>query len=234
MFEKVLKILFPESCPVCGKPSTGHNTAPICSGCWEGILQYKGAVCLKCGKPLVSDASITCGDCLKEEPAFKWARSFGIYDGALKKAINLFKYYGIKRLSKPLSELMFKIKMPAVDVVVPVPLSKKKLKQREFNHAALLAKYISIYLGTRVTLNCLVKIKETMPQVGLSAKERGKNVRNAFVAKNNEFIKGKNILLVDDVLTTGATIRECSKSLKSAGAGEIYAITLAYSSGDFW
>lgn len=232
MINKLLRVLFPESCPVCKKPSADHSTAPICLDCWQGISQYQGPICQKCGKPLVSNISVTCGDCLADKPAFKWVRSFGIYDGTLKKAINLFKYYGIKRLSKPLSEFMFKMKIPAVDVVVPVPLSKKKLKQREFNHAALLAKYISIYLGTRVTLDCLVKVKETMPQVGLSAKERGKNVRNAFLAKNNEFIKGKNILLVDDVLTTGATIRECSKSLKSAGAGEIYAITLAYSRMD--
>ncbi|MBI4848627.1 MAG: ComF family protein [Nitrospirae bacterium] len=189
---------------------------------------YKGPLCRRCGKPLVSEESATCGECIQDEPAFVYARSFGLYEGALKKAINFLKFYGIKRLSKPLSDIITQIKLPQVDAVVPVPLHEKRLRQREFNQSALLAKYLAESLGTDVVVNCLVKIRDTRPQVGLSSQERRKNLRKAFDIKQRELINGKNIMLVDDVVTTGATVRECSKVLKKAGAKNIYAITLAH------
>ncbi len=232
MINNFLRILFPESCPVCKKPSTDHRTAPICTDCWQAISPYDGPICQKCGKPLVSDVSITCGDCIEDEPPFRWVRSFGLYEGALREAIGLFKYYRIKRLSKPLSEMIFRIKIPHADAVIPVPLSGKKIRQREFNQAALFAKHIADYIGAKVILNCLVKIRDTMPQVGLNAEERRRNIKNAFGVINKEMIHGKSIILVDDVFTTGVTIRSCAKLLKKAGAGDIYAVTLAHSMKD--
>lgn len=264
MINRFLRIFFPESCPVCKKPSIDHKTAPICPDCWQAISPYKGPICQKCGKPLVSEVSITCGDCLEEEPAFKQVRSFGLYEGTLKTAVNLLKYYGIKRLSKPLSEIMLKInpappllsclplrlstqveaageskkrgcgeKMPRADAIIPVPLYKKRLRQRGFNQSALFAKYLASCTGVPLILNYLVKIRDTMPQVGLSAKDRKKNIRNAFGISNKKLLQKKNIVLVDDVFTTGATVRECSKLLKKAGSGDIYVITLVHSTGDF-
>jgi len=234
MINRFLRILFPESCPVCKRPSTDHKTAPICPDCWQAIPPYKGPICRRCGTPLVSDVSIICRDCIQDEPAFKSARSFGLYEGSLKKAINLLKYHGIKRLSKPLSDIIFQTN-PApeefrcgVDTIIPVPLYKKRLRQREFNQSALLAKHMAKSLGVKLILNCLVKIKDTMPQVGLSSKDRIKNIRKAFGIRNQNLIDGKNIVLVDDVFTTGATARECSRVLKNAGAENIYVITLAH------
>ncbi|MCK5286929.1 MAG: ComF family protein [Thermodesulfovibrionia bacterium] len=232
MMNAFLKILFPEVCPVCRQPSTCHKTAPICRDCWEGIAPYRGPLCRTCGKPLVSEESINCGDCLKEEPAFTWARSYGLYEGTLRVAVNLFKYYRIKRLSLPLSEMVCKITIPRADVIIPVPLFKKKIRQREFNQSALLAKHFSDNTGAALILNCISRDKETMPQVGLNARERRKNVRNAFRITNEHLIEDKNVILVDDVFTTGATMRECSKMLKKAGAGNIYGVTIAHSSWD--
>jgi len=233
MLSKILNILFPEICPVCKKPSREHKTAPICPECWQTIHIYKGPSCQRCGKPLVSDVSITCGGCLEDEPFFKYARSAGLYEGALREAINIFKYYRVKRLSKPLSEIMLKIADPlGIDIVIPVPLSKKRLREREFNQSALLAKHLADYTNTKLVADCLIKIKETRSQVGLSAKERQVNVRGAFGIINEDLINGKNIILVDDVFTTGATIRECSKLLKRKGARNIYVLTLAHSTGD--
>jgi ComF family protein len=228
MLDKFLNTLFPESCPVCQKPSYDHKTAPICTECWQSIQPYNGQKCRKCGKPLFSDISTVCGECIKDEPAFRSARSFGLYDGTLRKAINLFKYHNIKRLSKPLSEIILRIRIPRVDAVLPVPLYKKRLRQREFNQSALFAKYIAKNLGITLLLDCLVKIKDTMPQVGLSSKDRLKNIRKAFGIKDKKLIEGKKVLLIDDVITTGATVRECSRALKKAGAKEIYVITLAH------
>ena len=244
MLNKFLKILFPEPCPVCKKPATDHKTAPICSDCWQAILPYKGPRCRKCGKPLVSEVSLTCGACIKDAPDFEWVRGFGLYDGTLKKAINLFKYYRTKRLAKPLTELMFtqldnkhltesRTKIASADVIIPVPLFKKRLRQREFNQSGLLAKHLAYYTGTTLETGCLLKVRDTLPQVGLNAKERQKNIRNAFGIHNKTSIQNKNIMLVDDVFTTGATVRECCKLLKKAGAGDIYVVTLAHSPGDF-
>jgi len=231
MINKLLNILFPESCPVCKEPSRDHIIAPICTQCWDRISPYSGPICQICGKPLVSEASITCADCIVNKPMFKTARSFGLYEGVLREAINLLKYQGIKRLSKPLSKMMFALLGDnySVDAVVPVPLYKKRLRQRGFNQSALFAKHLANYIGVPLFLNCLIKVKDTMPQVELNAEERRKNIKNSFAVISREFIQGRNILLVDDVFTTGATVRECSKLLKKAGAQDIYVLTLAHS-----
>jgi len=185
-------------------------------------------MCLRCGTPLVSDVSTICGECLTDEPAFSYARSFGIYEGVLKRAISLMKFYGIKRLSKPLSDAMLKMKIPEADIVMPVPLHERRLRKREFNQSALIAKYLAASMDIRVMLNGLVKVRDTMPQVGLSSQERKKNIKGAFAVENNSLISGKEVVLVDDVVTTGATVREWSKVLKKAGARKLYVSTLAH------
>jgi ComF family protein len=228
MINKFLSILFPEKCPVCNMLSDDHEIAPICSECWQDIHPFKGTRCQRCGRPLVSDISIECADCLREEPPFQKIKSYGIYDGTLRLALNLFKYYRIKRLAKPVSELLKKVDVPDTDMVIPVPLYKKRLRQREFNQSALIARYIARYTGAELSTGCLVKIRETAPQVGLNAQQRQKNVRNAFRVLDKHLIKGKSVLLIDDVFTTGATIRECSKMLVGAGAGDVFAITVAH------
>ncbi|GBE41463.1 MAG TPA: ComF family protein [Nitrospirae bacterium] len=229
---KVLNTLFPEKCPVCNENSSDHKTAPICTVCWNSIQPYEGPRCNRCGLPLNSDSSIICGECIKDEPAYRSVRTFGLYKGPLKKAINLLKYHNMKRLSKPLSEIILRMEIPQVDAVIPVPLYKDRLRQREFNQSALLAKFTARKSGASLIVDCLVKVKDTMPQVGLSSRDRRKNLRNAFGVENKELIEGKVILLLDDVITTGATVRECSRVLKKAGAGNIYVIGLAHGTRD--
>lgn len=232
MINRFLNVLFPELCPFCKKPPQDHRIAPICTDCWNEITQYNGSICQICGKPLISSASIICGDCISDRPAFKLARSFGLYEATLKEAINLLKYYGIKRLAKPLSDMMLKIKIPGVETILPVPLHKRRLRVRGFNQSGLLAKYMAKRLRIPIITDCLIKVRDTLPQVGLGAKEREKNIRKAFEVKNRGLIQGKTIMLIDDVFTTGATVRECSKVLKKAGARDIYVITLAHSRMD--
>jgi len=122
---------------------------------------------------------------------------------------------------------MLRMKIPDVDVMLPVPLHRRKLRQREFNQSALFVRYLSKYTGIPAIFDCLIKVRDTMPQVELSAEQRRKNLRNAFEVSDKGLIHGKDLLLVDDVLTTGATVRECSRILKKAGAKGIYVITLA-------
>lgn len=228
VLNKFLNILFPETCPICKQPTSDHKTAPVCKECWQSIRPYTGPKCRKCGRPLTSDASTICGDCIQDSPAFESARSFGLYEGALRKAINLLKYHNVIRLSKPLSDILLQVDIPEVDAVLPVPLFKKRLRQREFNQSALIAKYTAEGLGSMLVTDSLVKMRETKPQVGLRSDERRKNMKNAFGVVNGNSVEGRKILLIDDVSTTGATVRECSRVLKKAGAANIHVLTLAH------
>ncbi len=227
MLNNFLNILFPETCPSCAGRSHDHSIAPFCSECWQSLAVYNGPKCQRCSKPLVSDVSILCGECIQDEPAFTYADIFSLYDGPLKKAINLLKYHGVKRLSKPLSNLLSRIKLPQVDTVIPIPLHQKRLRQREYNQSALIAYHVAKRLERPLVTDCLIKIKDTPPQVGLSSKNRRLNIKNAFEVRSNN-IKGGKILLIDDVVTTGATIRECSGVLKKAGVRSVYVIALAH------
>lgn len=146
----------------------------------------------------------------------------------MAEAINLMKFFRLKRLSQPLGSLLLNLQIPECDAIVPVPLSKQALIERGFNQSLLLAKMLSEKLKKPLLIDLLLKKKDTPPQVGLSAKERYKNLRGAFEVKGK--ISNQKLLLVDDVLTTGATAKECSRTLLKAGAKEIVVITLARSS----
>jgi ComF family protein len=128
-------------------------------------------------------------------------------------------------MSKPLGRLLLGFDIPAVDGIVPVPLTVGRLRERGFNQSLLLAEIISKKIRAPLLMDILVKNKETPPQIGLTAKERMLNLRNAFAVKGN--VKGLRLLLVDDVMTTGATITECSKQLMKSDAGEVIVVTLA-------
>jgi len=151
--------------------------------------------------------------------------NYGIYSNALAEAINLMKFSGLRRFANPLGKLLLNLEMPECDGIIPVPLSKSALRARGFNQSLLMAKVISRKLKTPLYMDMLLKRKDTLPQVGLSAKERMKNLKGAF--KTGGKINKLRLLLLDDVMTTGATARECSKTLMRAGAKEVIVITLA-------
>lgn len=138
------------------------------------------------------------------------------------------KFSGIKRLAKPLSGLLMELDIPDSDVIIPVPMTKSSLLKRGFNQSLLIAKEVSIIKGIPLDIDSLQKAKETLPQVGLRAEERVKNLKNVFSLKGD--LRGKRVLLVDDVMTTGATLRECSKTLLKAGAIEVKGLVLARTS----
>ncbi len=151
--------------------------------------------------------------------------SFGIYKDTLSEAINLFKFHGIKRLHKPLGNLLLDFDMGGVEAIVPVPLSVRGLRSRGFNQSLLLAKTISDKRNIPLVMDGLFKKIDTLPQIGLSAKERTRNLRGAFKATRQ--FGGRRVMLVDDVMTTGATANECARHLIKAGASEVVVLTLA-------
>lgn len=221
----LLSGLYPSSCPVCHKPSDKHLYSPVCKDCWDSIRKYTGPACNICAAPLVSEYSATCGECLLHKPDFSSVQNFGIYSDTLREAIHILKFSGLKRLAKPLGRFLSELRMPEADGIVPVPLTKKALRQRGFNQTLLLARVLSKSCGIPVHMDLLYKKKETLPQIGLGAKERITNIKNAYEVNGD--IKGLTLILLDDVMTTGATARECSKTLIKAGAKEVTVVTLA-------
>lgn len=181
-----------------------------------------------CAAPLVSEYSRVCGECLKQPPHFSRVVNFGLYSDAISEAIHLFKFSGLKRLAGPLGKLLTELPIPMDrDGIVPVPVTRKTLKERGFNQTLLLSMHVSRHFKIPVHMNMLHKERDTLPQIGLGAKERINNLKNVFEVKGR--INKLRLLLLDDVMTTGATIRECSKALMKAGAEEVVVVTLARS-----
>lgn len=190
--------------------------------------------CIGCGK----DNTLLCNDCLKRIDYPGLPKDKNIFaaadynDETAKKAIWLLKYRKIKAISEPLAKLIYeriwnkiKIKNP---IFIPIPLSKNRLKERGFNQAELIAKYLSDKTSITLITNVLYKIKDTPSQVSIKNREkRLDNLKGSFAVKNQELIKDKNIILIDDVCTTGATIREARKIIKEKGAKKILAAVVA-------
>jgi ComF family protein len=225
LISRFFNILYPARCPLCGNLSDVFTHSPICGSCWSKTQRYTGPSCRVCAIPFASEHARVCGQCLKKPPPFSRVITYGLYEGVLREAINQFKFCGLRRMSKPLGRLLLGFDIPAVDGIVPVPLTVGRLRERGFNQSLLLAEIISKKIRAPLLMDILVKNKETPPQIGLTAKERLLNLRNAFAVKGN--VKGLRLLLVDDVMTTGATITECSKQLMKSDAGEVIVVTLA-------
>jgi len=228
--EFVLDILFPKFCLNCGKESSY-----LCPDCFSLIEILDRQYCPFCKGPNVVLDGKTCGRCRKSKNLNGLFCASSYDNFIVKKMINQFKYGSlIKELSKPLSSLIIahlanlEKQLNFADyILIPVPLHKKKLKQRGFNQAEEIAKELSFALKIPVFNNVLAKIKQTPTQVELKKEEREKNVQGAFSCRNSGLIKNRKILLVDDVFTTGTTMEECAVVLKNAGAKEVWGAVVA-------
>jgi ComF family protein len=188
--------------------------------------------CILCGKKL--DISIfenmECAKCIGQKPTYTLARSLVKFDEYSKKVIHAFKYHDKTGLAKVFAKLILQRYGPEVfnaDLIAPVPMHKLKRLFRLYNQSHILAKEIAKLLKKPLQPDLLIKSKWTQPQASLSKLEREKNLSNSLKFNTRYSIKGKNILLVDDVLTTGTTVTKCTKLLKHAGANSIYVLTIA-------
>ncbi len=229
----LLNVIFPPVCQLC---EDDILAGPLCSGCYEAFTEnlLKGPLCTLCGEPFTttSGADHTCGDCITGRMPFALARSAYTYKSTVLKAIHKFKYNGKTILARPLGQLLAASATElsiTPDIIVPVPLHKTRLKRRGFNQSLLLAKEVSRHTGTALDYLNLQRTLYTTPQITLKANARERNVSGAFSLKNSAAFKGKKVLLIDDVFTTGATVKECSKVLAKAGA-EVNVLTLARAS----
>jgi len=228
----LLELAFPPVCMTCGgSVQTGRRH--LCNECLDRIVRIGHPLCTICGKPFMTagDTDHLCGACMNSRPPFAEARSFGVYGGVLLDALHLFKYTHRTALSSVLSGLAARHDWGDFDpgrynMMVPVPLFKGRLYERGFNQAMLLCRGLGDAWGIDVEEAVLARTRRTAPQTRLTPAERERNVRGAFAVTGGA-VKGKRILLVDDVYTTGATVTECSRVLMDAGAGEVGVLTIA-------
>ena len=230
------EILYPRHCLLCReKVSLNDQKDLVCLKCLKEISPHLPPFCRKCGRGLAQEdtAQHTCGECLNARFYFERAWAVCPYKKNARELIHQFKYKNKIFLAKPLSDLMidfirhYHLPLNHCDYLIPIPLSPAKLREREFNQAEVLAKEIAGHFGIQLLSNNLKRVRNTPAQADLDKESRWKNISGAFRITNPETIKGKTILLVDDVLTTGATASEASRVLKNARASAVYVFTLA-------
>jgi ComF family protein len=228
----VLEFFLPRLCLFCGTAVGVTAAVAVCPECESKIEWVASPICSCCGLVFESreGGDRLCGDCQTDPPPFSRARAALVYDfdGPVGAAIKRFKF---GRQLPYLPVLHSWLQSPAcreltaaADLIAPVPLHPNRLKGRGFNQSLFLAQ---AFPELPLDRELLLRVKETRPQVGLKPRERCANVKGAFVAADPGRVKGRNILLVDDLYTTGATVRECARVLKKAGAAQVDVLTVA-------
>jgi ComF family protein len=230
---KIGALFYPITCLLCADNLHSLSNNAICDKCRQSLPLIKGLVCQKCGLPLY-DGGEFCRECRKHSKEYKFdkMRSVFLYKDSMRKLILKFKYSNRYFLAQDfglaMNETLKKYDFyNDSDFVIPVPLNILRQIKRGYNQAELLAKEISLKTNTPLLKNVLFRKKITKPQFKLSKIERSKNIKDSFFVKNEEVIKNKTILLIDDIATTSITVSLCSLALKTAGAKKVYVLTLA-------
>lgn len=225
--KSVLEFLFPPACPLCGTPVSIHGE--LCADCWTSFNWIDGAKCIRCGYPFAIDMdNAMCPVCASGKCELDWIRSACVYDDASRMAMLPFKHSGRILYSCFMSRAMIwalrDIDTSDIDVVMPVPLARRRLFKRAYNQATLLARPIARVLGCKIDYDS-VKRKYRRDMGRLNFHERARNIHGVFNVVKPENIRGKNILLVDDVMTSGATFSELRRVLINTGAARVYGVT---------
>lgn len=228
-------LIYPNVCQFCEKEIATAKEGYVCKRCRSDIKYIEPPFCERCGKPY--DGSITvkfiCSDCKSSKIYFDRARSAVGYDGIVKKALHLYKYRSALWIEPMLAQILTTTMQKDLDSskwdsIIPVPLHFVKFNERGFNQSERLSKSISKVTAIPVNKNVLKRIKYTETQTALDKTKRSENVKNAFLVKDNSgWMNGKKIILVDDVMTTGATVNECARMLRRAGVAKIDVWTFA-------
>jgi ComF family protein len=242
--------LFPSDCRLCGAPLINISRLPVCEDCLGAMRPIAGGLCSICGERVVSPLAFAaegrdsesgearCGLCRRLEPPYVKATAYGSYESGLRELIHLLKYNQVR----PAANVLGRMLTEAIEdlqplftgnevLVVPVPLHARKLRQRGFNQSELIARAgLKLKAADRqfeLNAKVLERRRETKSQIGLSRHQRRENIRGAFVVVNPGEVTGREILLVDDVFTTGTTVSECARVLRRAGASRVYVATVA-------
>jgi len=241
--------LFPSDCRLCSAPLINISRLPVCEDCLSAMRPLTGGACSICGERLMSTLAFSveghsaesgearCGLCRRLEPPYVKATAYGSYDSGLRELIHLLKYNQVR----PAANVLGRMLAEAIEdlrplfsegevLVVPVPLHSRKLRQRGFNQSELIARAaLKLTADDRFQLcgGLLERCRETKSQIGLSRHQRRENIRGAFVVTKGHEVNGREILVVDDVFTTGTTVSECARILRRAGASKVFVATVA-------
>lgn len=239
-FDWLVDWLYPPRCRACGERIAGPDAEYFCSSCWRHVTLIDHPLCNICGRPYPDGSGLDhpCGACMARPPHFTQARAWACYPRAegveqpLRQVVQKYKYGRKVALGKPLGRLMARgcaefLSAHAIDLILPVPLHPKRLRWRGFNQSVLLGRQVGRHYKIAFDPFVLRRTLETPPQTQLTEEERRRNVRRAFALNPERPVQGKTILLIDDVYTSGATVNECSRALRSGGAKEVFVLTLA-------
>ncbi len=198
-----------------------------CPDCQARVPRIHKPFCEKCGIP--TKGADLCEKCKSNPPAYRMMRSWAVFDSPIQNGLHTMKYrrnIGLgEAIAMQTADFVHSLHWQ-LDVLIPVPLGKKRLKERGYNQVALVARPLAYQIGIRYEPDALWKTRETRSQVGLTISQRSENVQNAYQA-DSTVVKDKSILIMDDVATTGSTISACTAALRSAGAQEVYVLTIA-------
>jgi len=216
-----LDLLFPPACGGCGKIGSRW-----CAECQKRAQILNGTLCAVCGLPQDTDG--VCDACRTDRPHFRALRAWAVFDDPIRKALHKLKYRRDIALGDALAAQMAdfaKCLNWPIDMIIPIPLGRQRMKERGYNQAGMIAKPLAMLLNVHYAPGQLKRMKETRSQILLSSAERKENVRAAFQAGTG--VIGKTILVLDDVSTTGSTLSSSAEALLSSGAKDVYALTVA-------
>jgi competence protein ComFC len=235
--DAVVSVFFPSGCRICDSLLTGSSRVPICEECLDSFAAPRGRSCEVCGQTLAwmtatREEALVCRVCQQKTYAFERARCYGIYEGALVNAILLLKWERMEPLGAWFADRLAEViaregEQMAGDVVVPVPLHRDRERERGYNQAGLISKPLARKLGLPHKAMLLMRTRARPNKQVLSLKERWESVRGAFATRPGSQVDKKRVLLVDDVMTTGATLDACARALLESGAKSVLGLTVA-------
>ena len=233
--DDILDFVYPQTCPICQNPLK-REEKDVCEECWKALTLLPSPYCPYCKSFLEDEDEITNHQCAylskPKEKRILAVRSLGTFDDHYQKLIHRLKYdkkiHLGRRLAQRLGEITSQEKdFSNCDVVIPVPLHRARQRERGFNQSEVLAEGISQATGLPLARDILKRKKNTKDQTYLNVQQRAENVKGAFVVIHPDKIGDKNVILVDDVMTTGATLNECARMLLDSGAKNVFGVTLA-------
>ena len=232
----LLDLIFPPFCAVCREPLSEERRGPLCTPCWEALERIGPPWCRTCGVPMAAALRTTdaplCGACRMRPPVYAYARAGVRYGDVAREALHALKFKGRRGLARPLADLVVEggaavLPRGRPDLLVPVPLHPRRQRERGFNQASLLAHRVGEAWSVPVRDDVLARVVATASQTALESPARRANVRNAFRLRHPESVAARHVIVVDDILTTGATVSECVRALQAGGAATVGVLTVA-------
>ncbi|CDD34621.1 amidophosphoribosyltransferase [Roseburia sp. CAG:309] len=229
MKDFLMTLVFPHKCAACGKTMSGKRVEMLCETCDRQLHRITEPRCKRCSKPIADITQELCEDCSQREYVVSSGKALYLYDERMQQVIRQFKYEGCFEIGNYFAERMAEafgdwIQREKMEMIMPVPVHRKRLRFRGFNQAAVLAERLGECLGMPVLSDLLIRTEDTKPQKTLDMHKRIANLQKGFAVTKP--VVGKRILLVDDIYTTGATLEACGKVLKKAGSEKICFVSL--------